>query len=55
MANCCELLSFCIFDVLNTVIKIFFPCQMSCELLSFCIFDVLNTVKDDSILAIVLL
>ena len=40
---CCELLSFCIFDVLNTAELYQAVLNDCCELLSFCIFDVLNT------------
>ncbi len=41
----CELLSFCIFEILKTVILIFFPLVGCCELLSFCIFEILKTVR----------
>ena len=41
----CELLSNCIFDVLNTVLFQILLRLVCCELLSNCIFDVLNTVS----------
>ena len=41
--NCCELLSDCIFDLLNTTAQYRALAPSGCELLSDCIFDLLNT------------
>ena len=40
---CCDLLSNCIFDVLNTTTLFTNRLSQGCDLLSNCIFDVLNT------------